>query len=86
MGLARLFSVCRNHVDDSNTHNYTVVRGSIYDSATDRNSWLKIPAVRFFGASAEVERCPFVNTYTARHTHDLLLSLPLVCSLSHCFP
>ena len=38
MGLARLFSVCRNHVEDSNSHNYTVVRGSVHDSATDRNS------------------------------------------------
>ena len=28
---------CFLFVKDSNTHNYTVVRGSIHDSATDRN-------------------------------------------------
>ena len=30
--------------------------------------------VRLFGMSAEVERCPFVNTFRARHIDAILLS------------
>ena len=36
---------------------------------------MKTFAVRFFGMSAEVERCPFVNTFIARHTDAILLSV-----------
>ena len=50
------------------------VLGSINDSDTDRKWLLKTFAVRFFGMSAEVERCPFVNTFRARHTDAILLS------------
>ena len=39
-------------------HSYTFVLGSINDSDTDRKCLLKTFAVRFFGMSAEVERCP----------------------------
>ena len=53
-------------------HSYTFVLGSVNDSNTDRK--LKTFAVRFFGMSAEVERCPFVNTFRARHTDAILLS------------
>ena len=35
---------------------------------------MEIFAVRCFGTSAEVERCPFVNTFRARHTDAILLS------------
>ena len=55
-------------------HSYTFVLGSINDSDTDRKWLLKTFAVRFFGMSAEVERCPFVNTFRARHTNAILLS------------
>ena len=55
-------------------HSYTFVLGSINDSDTDRKWLLKTFAVRFFGMSAEVERCPFVNTFRARHTDAILLS------------
>ena len=47
---------------------------SINDFATDRKSLLTTSAVTFFGRSAEVERCPFVNTSRARHTDAILLS------------
>ena len=49
-------------------HSCTFILGSINDSDKDRKWLLKTFAVRFFGTSAEVERCPFVNTYRARHT------------------
>ena len=55
-------------------HSYTFVLGSINNSDTDRKLLLKTFAVRFFGMSAEVERCPFVNTSSARHTAAILLS------------
>ena len=55
-------------------HSYTFVLGSINDSDTDRKWLLKTFAVRFFGMSAEVERCPFVNTSRARHTAAILWS------------
>ena len=55
-------------------HSYTFVLGSINDSDTDRKWLLKTFAVRFCGMSAEVERCPFVNTFRARHTDAILLS------------
>ena len=55
-------------------HSYTLVLGSINDSDTDRRWLLEIFAVRCFGTSAEVERCPFVNTSRARHTDAILLS------------
>ena len=35
---------------------------------------MKTFAVRFFGMSAEVERCIFVDTLRARHTDAILLS------------
>ena len=55
-------------------HSYTFVLGSINDSDTDRKWLLKTFALRFFGMSAEVELCPFVNTFRARHTDAMLLS------------
>ena len=55
-------------------HLYTFALGSINNSDTDRKWLLKTFAVRFFGMSAEVERCPFVNTFRARHTDAILLS------------
>ena len=55
-------------------HSYTFVLGSINDSNTHRKWLLKTFAVWFFGMSAEVERCPFVNTFRARHTDAILLS------------
>ena len=55
-------------------HWYTFVLGSINDSHTDRKWLLKTFAVRFFRMSPEVERCPFVNTFRARHTDAILLS------------
>jgi len=55
-------------------HSYTFVLGSVTDSDTDKKWLLKTFAVRFFGTSAEVERCPFVNTSRARHTDAILLS------------
>ena len=55
-------------------HWYTFVLGSINDSHTDRKWLLKTFAVRFFRMSPEVERCPFVNTFRARHTDAVLLS------------
>ena len=55
-------------------HSYTVVLGSINDFDTDRKLLLKTFAVRYLGMSAEVERCPFVNTFRARHTDAILLS------------
>ena len=55
-------------------HSYTFVLGSINDSETVWKWLLKIFAVRYFGISAEVERCPFVNTFRARHTDAVLLS------------
>ena len=42
-------------------YSYTFVLGSVNDSDTDRKLLLKTFAVRFFGMSAEVELCPFVN-------------------------
>ena len=54
-------------------HSYTFVLGSINDSDTDRKWLLKTFAVRFFGMSAKVERCPFVNTFRARHTDAITL-------------
>ena len=42
-------------------HSYTFVLGSINDFDTDKKWLLKTFAVRFFGTSAEVERCPFVT-------------------------
>ena len=56
-------------------HSYTVVRGSINNFATDRKWLLKTSAVRFFGTSAEAERCHFVNTPWARHTCYIVISL-----------
>ena len=38
-------------------HSHTFVLGSINDSDTDKELLLKTFAVRFFGMSAEVERC-----------------------------
>ena len=55
-------------------HSYTFVLGFINDSDTDRKWLLKTFAVRFFGMSAEIERCPFVNTFRTRHTDAILLS------------
>ena len=55
-------------------HSYTFVLGSINDSDTDRKWLLKTFAVRLFGMSAEVERCPFVSTFRARHIDAILLS------------
>ena len=55
-------------------HSYTVALGSINDSDTDRKWLLKEFSVRFLWTSAEVERCPFVSTFRARHTDALLLS------------
>ena len=55
-------------------YSYTFVLGSINDSDTDRKWLMKTFAVRFFGMSAEVERCPFINTFRARHTDAILLS------------
>ena len=55
-------------------HSVTVILGSINDAGTGRKLLLKIFAVRFFGTSAEVERCPVVNTSKARHTDAILLS------------
>ena len=55
-------------------HSYAFVLGSINDSDTDRKLLLKTFAVRFFGMSAEVERCSFVNIFRARHTDAILLS------------
>ena len=55
-------------------HSYTFVLGSINDSDTDRKWSLKTFAVRFFRISSEIERCPFVNTFRARHTDAILLS------------
>ena len=55
-------------------HSYTFVHGSINDSETDRKCLYKTFAVRFFGMSAEAERCPFVNTFRVRHTDAILLS------------
>ena len=55
-------------------HSYTFVLGSTNDTDTDRKWLFKIFAVRFFGTSAEVERCPFVNTSRGRHTDAILLS------------
>ena len=54
-------------------HSYTFVLGSVNDSDTDKKWLLKTFAVRFFGTSAGVERCPFVNTSRARHTDAILL-------------
>ena len=55
-------------------HLYTFVLGSINDFDTDKKWPLKTFAVRFFGTSAEAERCPFVNTSRAHHTDAILLS------------
>ena len=55
-------------------HSYTAAFGSINDSDTGRKLLLKTFAVRFFGTSAEEERCPFVNTSKARHIDVMLLS------------
>ena len=55
-------------------HSYTVVLGSVNDSDAHRKCLLKTFAVRFFRTSADVERCPFVNTSKARHTDAILLS------------
>ena len=58
------FFVFRNNVEDFNPH------GSVSDSATDKKYLLKTFAVRFSGTSAEVERCPFLNTSKAHHIYD----------------
>jgi len=55
-------------------HSYTFAFGSINDSDTGRKWLLKTFAVRFFGTSAEEERCPFVNTSKARHIDVILWS------------
>jgi len=54
-------------------HSYTFVLGSINYFDTDKKWLLKTFAVRFFGTSAGVERCSFVNTSRARHTDAILL-------------
>ena len=69
-------------------HSYTFVHGSINDSETDGKCLLKTFAVRFFGMSAEAERCPFVNTFRVRHTDAILLLRSIIILfwlLSHYF-
>ena len=77
MGLAPLV-FCLQKSCRGFEHSYTFVLSSVNDSDTDSKWLLKTFAVWFFGMSAEVERCPFVNTFRARHTDAILL----LCSVS----
>ena len=63
--------VCLQKSCSGSEHSYTVVLGSIMIVTQTGLKWLlKTFAVKFFGTSAELERCPFVNTSRARHRDD----------------
>ena len=72
MGLAASF--CLQISRSGPEHSYTVLRGSINDTATDRKSLLDTFAVRGFGTSSDEERCPLENTPRARFRDDISLS------------